>query len=573
MLGFPNLIGAATGYPDGWDQDQSYGKLTGITDPELLESDNKKGIEILNSELRIIHRILAINYSGKKKKAISSISKAEIFLLESMQLKRPVHLAYWITGHLIRHKTSKKMLFGALITKLAKQLQGFDLKSLTPFYTPRLLTFQSLDDMGFFNVYDTFVFCEPGFTPNTDHELNRKRKDGYKFTDLHSDKAKAILRRAKAQMAKQKGPKKEPKGPAKKKKSSRVQTQAVVQTTPLLLTNTPEVQEVVHADHQTPTEPMPPHSPAHTVLIEDDAVTSAVNTDTVHPTEETGPEGQSNPAPTITPTDQQPEQAVQSEVDAITSTVQNAREVVNLIQEEEPQHQSTPELQVQEVDRHVSTEIPTDTTPGPLPQPDHQTILTAHSVPSQHETGQSSQPPTTPLNQITLTAPTLPTIPTPASEDVPYEWQETFNHNFAELHNWFTLINKRLQNQNRSTKEKLDELLETQTAHNREHSDKRDAAEASNLYAIKKQLAELKAQSTTIINAQAQLEQTMKENKESTEIQLQAIREEQKEIIAAVQQMKEAPCPKCVEKEKTPSKPPRPFFLSCPDENPDEEFD
>ncbi len=51
--------------------------------------------------------------------------------------------------------------------------------------------------MGFFNVYDDYVFCDPRCTPEEDRVLSPRLKNTQKFIDLYSDQARKILEEAK----------------------------------------------------------------------------------------------------------------------------------------------------------------------------------------------------------------------------------------------------------------------------------------------------------------------------------------------------------------------------------------
>ncbi len=89
------------------------------------------------------------------------------------------------------------MLFGPLITRLAAKTVHFDYKKLRTHYPNQRLSLEVLDAMGFFNVYNNYVFCEPGCTPEEDRVLSPQHKNNYKLIDLYSDQVKEILEEAK----------------------------------------------------------------------------------------------------------------------------------------------------------------------------------------------------------------------------------------------------------------------------------------------------------------------------------------------------------------------------------------
>ncbi len=279
-----------------------YSSLTGITDLEKYTADNKFGSRILNPELRLIHRILAVNLSGKNEKDMSAMSRPEIFLLEAMLERRPVNLAYWLAGAFRGFLRSKKIFFGALITKIAHQLapKNFKFDSLQPYHIPQTLTFSSLDNQGFWNIFDDFLFCEPGFTPPGEQVKSNKHLRTFKYIDIHSEQAQPILVRLHTELQEKERQRQEMEAqealaapaPPKKKKEKTVKgvppqlvikdSNPAVQTPPadqaaLSLTTTSEVRETIQVDQQVPIEQIVTPPNEQFIPSGADAISLAVN--------------------------------------------------------------------------------------------------------------------------------------------------------------------------------------------------------------------------------------------------------------------------------------------------------
>ncbi len=77
------------GYPEGWTINLAYQKLcAGGKTPH-----HPKIHQLKDPALRFIHRLLAINISGKNKDA-RQCSNAELFILQCMTEKRKMHMGF-----------------------------------------------------------------------------------------------------------------------------------------------------------------------------------------------------------------------------------------------------------------------------------------------------------------------------------------------------------------------------------------------------------------------------------------------------------------------------------------------
>ncbi len=126
-LSFPTT--GSTAYPRNWDWDATYGRLTGQAGPMTKEQRKrgKEGMALVQTELRIIHRLLAYNFSGRYYDT-HHVSKTERFILESMLVGRKLNFGYWIIKQIWRCKGINCMLFGPLITRLSMQTFFTDIK-------------------------------------------------------------------------------------------------------------------------------------------------------------------------------------------------------------------------------------------------------------------------------------------------------------------------------------------------------------------------------------------------------------------------------------------------------------
>ncbi len=204
-LGFTGPEDSITEPPEDWNVEEAYKRLIGDEAYNAsIEQDKKKKrvrkpIMVQDTELRFINRLIASNYSGKSS-AASNFSNSKIFFLDCMQQEKSVNLAFWISFQMNRMHGSKRILFGSIITRLADQVQGYDLALLSPI-PPQTPTFRSFDDMGFFNMYANTLFVEPGFTTQVEHVSSKIRKGKFEFIDLHSAKAKTMLQEYRQQLA------------------------------------------------------------------------------------------------------------------------------------------------------------------------------------------------------------------------------------------------------------------------------------------------------------------------------------------------------------------------------------
>ncbi len=138
--------------------------------------EEKLGLALVRPELRIIHQLLAYNFSGRYS-ASHRVSKTEVFILESMMIGRRLNLGYWIISQIWRYKEANYLLFGPLITRLSMKSSFIDIKKLRTTYPNQPLSLELLDAMGFFNVYNDYVFCDPGCTPKEDRVLSPRHKN------------------------------------------------------------------------------------------------------------------------------------------------------------------------------------------------------------------------------------------------------------------------------------------------------------------------------------------------------------------------------------------------------------
>ncbi len=164
------------------------------------------------------------------------MGKSEIFFLDSMLMGRPDNLAYCIVRQMFRVKRCQKLLFGPIVTRLAHRAMRFSSHNLISRHLPFSITFNFFDEMGFFNVFDDFVFSEPGFTEKEERALSHKHRSSYRFIDLYSAKAKEILDKAKKKVARPQLKLTTPPAPAAKsgrKKNRVIKAQASIAPTPV----------------------------------------------------------------------------------------------------------------------------------------------------------------------------------------------------------------------------------------------------------------------------------------------------------------------------------------------------
>lgn len=104
--------------------------------------------------------------------------------------QKPVNLGFWIIDQMNLICDNSRILFGSILTRLAERAKSFNLSLLNP-VLPQQITFNSFDDMGYFNIYNHYLFCEPGFTPLAEHARSKNHKGKWKFIDINSEKGEA----------------------------------------------------------------------------------------------------------------------------------------------------------------------------------------------------------------------------------------------------------------------------------------------------------------------------------------------------------------------------------------------
>ena len=117
--------------------------------------------------LKVIHRFLAYNFSGRKDSS-STLAKAEFYFLWCMRNKVQVKFGCWMASQLqsVLHKRHKPLIMGSLITYLPIRLRVLDLDKehkLTLARELEPLDLHSLERMGVIHkVGDVYQFTSPG---------------------------------------------------------------------------------------------------------------------------------------------------------------------------------------------------------------------------------------------------------------------------------------------------------------------------------------------------------------------------------------------------------------------------
>ena len=97
------------------------------TDKQLYDPSQSKAAYLKDPMLKVNHRFLAYNFSGRKDSS-GTLAKAEFYFLWCMCNKVQVNFGYWVASQLqsVLSKRHKHSIMGPLITHLAVRLGVLD---------------------------------------------------------------------------------------------------------------------------------------------------------------------------------------------------------------------------------------------------------------------------------------------------------------------------------------------------------------------------------------------------------------------------------------------------------------